>query len=146
MKLQSTLIITGFSPLFSRRLLTREIEQSLQALRTALGRKDFIPTLFRPPYGIMSPAVKACTREAGLDIAWLTFFVRDADAGPTNWKPRLEKIKASLRTHQGGALVLHEMRYLVPSLSKQWLPEAVDELVKWTLSAGLQFGFYRDNS
>ena len=81
-----------------------------------------------------------------MKVAYLSFFVNDAFAGKGNWKSKIEKIKKRLLKHQGGAVVLHEMRYQNSgenAIDKSWLPQAVDELIKWANHEGFTFTHIR---
>ena len=104
---------------------------------------------FRPPLGVKSPAVRRYMKVEGknLEYAHVSFFhndtkVSDAESG----KVLMDKIKSELLEKQGGALVLHEMRFKANSdqsqYTKDWLPAALDELIIWAKAEGFAFSTY----
>lgn len=109
------------------------------------GSDDVV--LFRPPFGIITPAVRTATKEGKFKYAYLTFFVNDAmTEGDTSAK-MMSKIKKRLVQYGGGAIVLHEMRYRYGSenteIDKSWLPSAVEDLIIWGRESGFNFSKYK---
>ncbi|MEM9025850.1 MAG: hypothetical protein AAGB06_02825, partial [Verrucomicrobiota bacterium] len=103
-------------------------------------------THFRPPLGIKTPAVKKMVKEFDLEYAYITLFVVDAGAGPEDAERVMEKIKGKVLKYNGGAFVLHEMRYKADSdkyaVNKSWLPGAVEKFIHWAKSEGYEFTLY----
>ena len=103
--------------------------------------------LFRPPCGIITPSVLQARREGKFQFAYLTFFVNDAATEGDTAASVMLKIKERLVKHDGGAIVLHEMRYRYGSnnslIDKSWLPGAVDDLIIWAEENGFRFSKYK---
>lgn len=116
----------------------------------ALGDESFRTTYFRPPYGLLTPAVWFSREAKKRKTAYLTFFVDDSGAGPGNAVNIMERIKVRLKKDRGGAMVLHEQRYSPGSPksgpSKDWLPGALDELITWVRENGMRFSLYEEEN
>ena len=127
-------------------VLREEILRTDRAIADALGQPGFRSRCFRPPYGLLTPAVRSVARQAGLQVPSLTFFIRDGWAGEREAPGIMTAIRQALRKHRGGAIILHEVKHLGSSLalgpSKDWLPGAVDELIRWAREENLRFTTY----
>jgi len=126
--------------------LRQQIESTDQAIARAVGQPSFRTAYFRPPYGLITPAVAGVTGRLDKKIAYLTFFINDANADKKSCGQAMEKIKRELLRHRGGAIVMHQMRYVPGGAGKQpskaWLPAAVDDLIVWARGQGMDFGLY----
>lgn len=136
------------SDLFSRKNFRRELEATDRALAQTIGQPGFRTSRARPPFGLVPPIVAEAARQAGKRMAYLTFFIDDSGA-TARTAPRLyDRIKRQLLRHHGGAIVLHEMRFIRPDATngpdKSWLPDAVDNLIDWARAHGLEFALYPD--
>lgn len=129
-------------PLLLPSSLDQDIRQADTTLRQALDDPKFATTLFRPPYGLKTPAVLLSHEASARRSAYLTFFIDDSSTGRRNANHVMERIKKTLLHRHGGAIVLHEMRYPSPQPSKEWLPEAVDDLIAWAKANDLTFTHY----
>ncbi len=135
----------AISALLSRSRLREEVELATQAIRSATGDPGYAPRLIRPPIGVMTPGVHDVVAANRLQVAHLTFFVNESSTEGEAWRDKLDQIKRRLIRYEGGAIVLHEMRYVARGrrLDKSWLPRALDELIRWARAEGLTFAAYR---
>lgn len=104
-------------------------------------------THFRPPLGVKTPAVRQYMHASPYAYAYLTFFVNDAGATSKEQARIMQTIQKRILHHNGGAIVLHEMRYKAggeSSVDKSWLPDAVEALIVWGRAQGFTFTSYRD--
>ncbi|CAN5607562.1 hypothetical protein BH09VER1_BH09VER1_21270 [soil metagenome] len=132
--------------IFSSRSMDGEITRDDEAIGAATGKADFRTRLFRPPCGLITPAV-AWSREAkSREQAYLTFYANDAGVDAAGAPKLMARVKKRLLKDGGGAVVFHEMRYVAGSTSegptKEWLPAAIDDLIVWAKKNGLKFGTY----
>jgi peptidoglycan/xylan/chitin deacetylase (PgdA/CDA1 family) len=132
-----------YRPIFSPSKLDREILETDALIATAIQNPDFHTTLFRPPYGLITPAVFCSQEVSKRKTAYLTFFFDDSFASASNYQGVIGRIKKGILKHNGGAIVLHEMRYPSTSPSKDWLPEAVAELIAWARTHNMTFTTYK---
>ena len=130
--------------------MREELEKSKMAIwgDTPSGSSD--PVLYRPPKGIMTPAVRALFKSGEISIGYLSFYVHDAPVGPEQAEKFIEKLKRKIVSHQGGAIVIHESRFkrdLVKdnTVDKAWLPAALDDLISWAKVEGYEFVLYTDS-
>lgn len=136
----------AFAALFSTDRLIREIDRSEEAIRAAVADEDCTLTLFRPPWGLMTPPVRRAANLENLKIAHITLYVRDVWTQSWNSEKKMAAIKKKLLRNRGGAIVLHEMRYQEGArndLDKSWLPAAVDDLIAWAKAEGFTFAGYQ---
>lgn len=134
--------------LFSSGAMNEEIRRDDAVLRAATGRVDFQTQLFRAPCGIITPAVVWSREAKSREVGYLTFYANDAGVDAGGASRLMERVKKRLLKDRGGAVVFHEMRY-VPGGSpdqpaKEWLPEAIEELIGWARANGLSFATYAD--
>lgn len=145
-----TLALHGYShrpaTLLTAGWLRDDLAKNRTALREALGPEAPLPTLYRPPFGLVTPAVRRVVEEQDLAIAHLTFFVYDPQTEAKGAGALMEELKEELREHGGGAIVLHEMRFngRARDVEKSWLPEAAEELIIWARAEGFEFATYED--
>lgn len=129
-------------PLFLPSSLDQDIRKADTTLQQTLDDTKFKTTLFRPPYGLKTPAVLFSHEASIRRTAYLTFFIDDSSTDRGTAKHVMDHIKKTLLHRHGGAIVLHEMRYPSPQPSKEWLPEAVDDLIAWAKANDLTFTHY----
>lgn len=125
--------------------LDLDIMQADQAIASALSDPSYRTTRFRPPYGLITPAIHFSTQARSRQRAYLTFYVNDAGTEPGNAEQLMQTIKARLMRFNGGAIVFHELRYPptrahVPD--KSWLPSAIEELIVWAHDRKMSFTKY----
>ena len=134
--------------LLSHEKLHAETDRFLELIAALPGDPKPAITHFRPPLGLKTPAVRKEVEKRGFDYAHLTLFINDAKAEPGDADGLLSKVKARIRKYNGGAIVLHEMRYKADqdpyAVDKSWLPAAVDDLIAWARANGYRFSLYRD--
>lgn len=125
--------------------LDAEIVESAAALRSASKKPELALRLFRPPFGVVTPAVRRCVREHELKSAYVTFFVYDASTDSDGFDAKLNKIKRKLMEHEGGAIVIHEKWHKDrpgKGVDKSRLPDQVEDLIEWAHAEGFEFTLY----
>ncbi|MGB0371036.1 MAG: polysaccharide deacetylase family protein [Opitutales bacterium] len=136
--------------LTSTKKLRQETIACIELLESLSTDTDFTARYFRPPLGIKTPAVKKITKEFDLEYAYVTLFVYDAATGPEDAEKVMSKIKDKVLKNNGGAIVLHEMRYKANedkyAVDKSWLPAAVEEFIHWAKAQGFEFVLYPQES
>jgi peptidoglycan/xylan/chitin deacetylase (PgdA/CDA1 family) len=133
-------------PFFSASALDVEIMRTDRAIALALSDPDYRTTRFRPPYGLITPAIHFSAEARTRQRAYLTFYIDDAGVGPRDAKQLLETIKRRLVCSNGGAIVLHESRYLRTGAhppDKSWLPSAIEDLIVWAHAREMTFTKYQ---
>jgi peptidoglycan/xylan/chitin deacetylase (PgdA/CDA1 family) len=81
--------------------LTEEIELTNKAIKEAIGK---IPLLFRPPYGVATPALgRAIKRKCMISVGWN---IRSFDTSTKNPDKVFEKIKQKIKP--GVIILLHD--------------------------------------
>jgi peptidoglycan-N-acetylglucosamine deacetylase len=133
-------------PFFSASALDLEIMRADQAIGLALSDPDYRTKRFRPPYGLITPAIYFSAEASTRQWAYLTFYINDASVGPRDAEQLLETIKHRLIRSNGGAIVLHESRYPptgahVPD--KSWLPSGIEDLIVWAHARKMTFTKYQ---
>lgn len=132
-------------PLFSASALDREIMRADQAIASALSDPGYRTVRFRPPYGLITPAIHFSTQARNRQRAYLTFYIDDAGAEPRDAEQLMQTIKGRLMRSRGGAIVFHECRYPPTGAhapNKSWLPSAIDELIAWANDRKMTFTKY----
>lgn len=134
----------------SRETFAEELRRTDEAIREAAGRAGFHSRLVRPPYGLITPAVRDAVQSTGREIPRLSFFIRDGWADDWAGPLIVARLKRKLLEFQGGAMILHETRFPLPAdpsrhPSKAWLPAAVDDLITWAWENGLSFTTYPES-
>lgn len=92
-------------PFFSASALDLEIMRADQAIALALFDPNYRTTRFRPPYGLITPAVHFSAEARSRQRAYLTFYIDDAGVGPRDAEQLLETIKRRLIHSNGGVIV-----------------------------------------
>ncbi|MEM7671894.1 MAG: polysaccharide deacetylase family protein [Verrucomicrobiota bacterium] len=136
--------------LLSANTLSDETQASIELIEKLPTRESAALTHFRPPLGIKTPAVQKVVKAFDLEYAYITLFVIDAGAGPKDADRVVGKIRKKVVENNGGAFVLHEMRYKAGSdkyaVDKSWLPKAVEGFINWAKSEGYEFTLYPQTS
>jgi peptidoglycan/xylan/chitin deacetylase (PgdA/CDA1 family) len=132
--------------LLSAAALDSAILRADRAIASALSYPDYRSTQFRPPYGLITPAIHFSAEARKRHCAYLTFYVDDAAVEPSTAEQLMQSIKQRLVRLNGGAIVLHELCY-PPSgpraPDRSWLPSAVEELIAWAHERKMTFTRYR---
>jgi peptidoglycan-N-acetylglucosamine deacetylase len=132
-------------PFFSGSALDLEIMRADEAIGLALSDPNYRTTRFRPPYGLITPAIHFSAEARRRQRAYLTFYVDDAGVGPPDAEQLLERIKRRLMRSNGGAIVLHETRYPATGAhvpDKSWLPSGIEDLIVWAHARKMTFTKY----
>lgn len=137
--------------LISGSKLEAEIDATLEAMRQATGDPSLQTRVFRPPWGLLTPAVRSVLGQRNLQTAHITFFAFDAHSGPDKADRVMRDIRRGIEKYEGGAIVLHEMAYFhharrMAHPDKSWLPEALETFIAWARQEGYQFVSYRDQA
>ena len=127
--------------------LRGEISRTRRLIEDSAHIKLRTPVLYRPPRGILSPALKSLVERCEADLGYLTFYARDSGAGPDEAGEVLAAIQNRLQEYRGGAIVLHSSRYRGDperdeTVDKSWLPGVVDTLINWARVEGFSFTTY----
>lgn len=131
-------------PLLSAAAFDRELRAADRSFGLALGDPHFRSSWFRPPFGLLPPAVLSSPEAEARRVAFLTRYEPDPSAGTRSWQRVLRRLREGLLRDGGGAVVLHEMRYPFVKPSKGWLPEAVNGFIAWARAEGFEFALYND--
>ena len=122
-----------------------DIKRSHQVL-AGQGRVRFRrPWLYRPPRGLVSPAVAKLEGNCTIQIGYVSAFVPDASAEESDAEALISELQAKLVKDRGGAVVLHSHRYRSDGtgfVDKSWLPGAVKRLIQWAKAKGFEFVNY----
>lgn len=138
-----------FGSLMSTRVLRNETKKGIHYIENLPTERDVHITHFRPPLGIKTPAVRSVVREFDMKYAHITLFVADARTDPGKAEHVMKKIRRKISKANGGAIVLHEMRFKAGpekyAIDKSWLPTAVEDLIHWAKSQGYEFVLYPEH-
>ncbi|MFQ3578475.1 MAG: polysaccharide deacetylase family protein [Verrucomicrobiia bacterium] len=110
---------------------------------------DWQARRLRQPFGFRATASLEVARRYQLAEAYLTFFENDTLVDGRSAPAFGRRLRRSLIRHDGGAIVLHEMRYMgkPPAANwagRTWLVPFVEELIGWARAEGFHFGRYDD--
>ncbi len=134
--------------LTSSRTLDEETDSFIKIIKSLPCSSNTDLKLFRPPLGLKTPSIRRLVNSRGFDYAYLTFFVNDAYSKPEDSARVIHEIKGKIKKYNGAAIVFHELRYMDGrdryEIDKSWLPDAVDELIKWAKSEGFVFTTYKN--
>ncbi len=127
--------------LISRRELEHQLDLFDGAVAGALGRPGWRSDFFRPPWGLITPAVQAVMDRRGLRLMPVTYYAWDAGLGPRRCAAVSRRILAAARRDGGGVFVIHDGRHrLLPwplawaehtgsGYNRSWVPEAAAGLI-----------------
>jgi peptidoglycan/xylan/chitin deacetylase (PgdA/CDA1 family) len=136
----------------------KEIEMADRAIGTALGIRNYKSEYFRPPYALVTKAMRDIATGYPLRIAGLSvfdFFTVDSEYGPGNYRKVVDFYKQAIRKSEGGVIVLHdgcfrpaptpEEDYGKPGkpVNRSWVPEALEELILCFQRENYSFAFER---
>ena len=132
---------------FSAAKLREEVARTREAIEQAGNVVLPEPLLYRPPRGVVTPAVRALASECEVQLAHLTFYARDSGASTDSSAEVMQAIRDGISKYNGGAIVLHSSRYRSAPpednvIDKSWLPDAVEALILWARSEGFAFTHY----
>lgn len=118
-------------PLHSRSRVRQELERTQQAIATAAGRT---PSLFRPPYGCRSPALRSLLPQLGLTSVHWTVMGRD-------WKWGAERIARHVvgAAGPGAILCLHDGDRTRPRADRAATLQALRTIVPSLADSGFRF-------
>ncbi len=128
--------------------LREEVAMARRAIERATDTPMAEPLFYRPPRGIVTPAVGALEDRCEIRLGRLTFYTRDSAAeSPEEAAAVMQATREGLLAHDGGAIVFHSSRYREDpgeddSVDKRWLPAAIEELITWARSEGFTFTTY----
>jgi len=133
-----------FADLWYRERLELDLSRCDQAVADALGTPSRPLLWFRPPFGVLTPAVREVSKTRR--ILTITHFAFDTwFNSPTTFKPR-KWIVADAKRRNGGIYILHDG--LVSSglsnvvrgyRDRSWIPRVVEEVLTALLAAGFHF-------
>jgi len=135
---------SGWPVWFDSEELAEELRRSRKAIEETTGRKLEAPLLYRPPRGLVTPAVRALVKACELRLGYLTFYARDSGASAADAERIMRRLREGVQEHRGGAVVLHSSRYRKKPrndnrVDKSWLPEAVEAFIGWAQEQGYRF-------
>ena len=124
-----------------------DIGKTRDAINLATGKDMATPILFRPPRGLVSPAISALQKDCLIRLGHITFYADDASALPSASHEVLEALKTGVTRHHGAAIVLHSSRYRAdPDLDdltdKSWLPATLQRFIEWAKLSGYRFAIH----
>ncbi len=126
-------------------LLSKEVDEYAEFVKGLPTQKVHEMHYFRPPFGVITSPVKKMVEEKGFKYAYVTTYIHDPAVGKEGSQKLMKRLKEKLVKRGGGAMVLHEMRYIQGDgyeIDKSWLPGAVDEFLTWAKEEGFSFVFY----
>jgi peptidoglycan/xylan/chitin deacetylase (PgdA/CDA1 family) len=138
-----------FPLLQSKTALAAEIDACDRAMGAALGLPNYRSRLFRPPYGLLTWAVRAIVRERGLTVVPVSCYAFNAGCGSATCPGVVPGILRNADKYEGGVYVLHDKRYVgsrespaaldrpTSGCNRDWVPDAVRELIGGLRSRGL---------
>ena len=118
-------------PLLSEDRVRRELSRAQTAIAEATGRT---PALFRPPYGLRSPALRRVLPDLGLTSVHWTVIGND-------WKWSAARIgeRVLRRIRPGGIVCLHDGSTTSENVSREETLRAVRTIVPELLDRGMTF-------
>ena len=121
-----------------------DISKTRDAISRATGKEMPTPILFRPPRGLVSPAVSTLHHDCLIRLGHITFYADDASASASEAHLVLDALKTGVTRHNGAAIVLHSTRYRAEPeqddlIDKSWLPITLKGFIEWSKSRGYRF-------
>lgn len=139
-------------PLGVIRWLPDQIDPTDRAIGEALGISDYHSHFFRPPHGLLTPALHAVMRQRELRLLPVSYFIHDSAYSPATAHRVVDSLLARLRRDAGGIIVLHDGRCRRPfglgkgdpasphsGANRSWVPGAVDTLITTLRPEGFHF-------
>lgn len=118
-----------------------EFDQFTQEIRQMTGLSQYACQYYRPPYGLIFPAIEKALAMNGKRLVPVTFYRHDADALPSEADGVMEAILMEIQQEQRAAIVIHECREekhmkrhfnedSPTSSNKHWVPQQTHQLIK----------------
>jgi peptidoglycan/xylan/chitin deacetylase (PgdA/CDA1 family) len=135
----------------SKTSLAGEIEACDRAIGAALGVPGYRSDFFRPPYGLLTPAVWAVVRARAMTVVPISHYALDASCGPSSHPAVVRRILQNAEANDGGVYVLHDKKYdgeressralddPHSGTNRDWVPGAVEALIPALRAKGLTF-------
>jgi peptidoglycan-N-acetylglucosamine deacetylase len=124
--------------------LSLELAGCDQAICGALGERCYPLPWFRPPFGLVTDAVREVARTRR--ILPVTHFVLDPWLKSDRTRKPAKRIIADAKRHEGGIYVLHDglmtsklSRLIRGSPRRRWIPGVVHGILEELTAAGFQF-------
>ena len=136
---------SGNWPVFWRRdAALTDIGKTRDAISRAIGKEMATPTLFRPPRGLVSPAVSTLQHDCLIRLGHITFYADDASASPSEAHLVFDALITGVTRYNGAAIVLHSSRYRAEPkqddlIDKSWLPATLKRFIEWSKGRGYRF-------
>ena len=133
-----------FADLWNLERFSLDLARCDQVICNALGETSHPLHWFRPPFGLVTAAVREVTRTR--QILPVTHFVFDPWFRSDRAKMPAKWIIEDAKRRQGGIYVLHDAlitsgisRAMRGSPRRRWIPRAVNEILGELTTAGFQF-------
>ncbi len=139
---------SGWPVWFDEEVLRREIATTRAAIEQAATTVLPDPVLYRPPKGIVTPAVDRLVDDCSLTLGHITFYARDSATASTVEAEKVMRVtRDGLLKHDGGAVIFHSSRYRPDPeednrVDKRWLPDALEDFIVWAQRQGFSFRTY----
>lgn len=112
----------------------RQIDVGMASIERATGKR---PILFRPPFGELDAFGRAAVKERGLDL--MLWSIDKQDMRRDDSHAIFEDILDQLEYHQGGVILLHDIRHSTVALLDELLPWLRDH--RWNPKEPSQLGY-----
>jgi peptidoglycan-N-acetylglucosamine deacetylase len=133
-----------FADLWNFEKLSLDLAGCDQAICAALGETCYSLPWFRPPFGLVTAAVREIARTRR--IVPVTHFALDPWVKSDRTRRPAERIIADAKRREGGIYVLHDglmtskiSRLVRGSPRRRWIPGVVHEILGELTAAGFQF-------
>ena len=111
---------TPFFDLLNSGAMMKDVQKADEAVSKSIGIR---PKLFRPPYGVTTPAMKKVMERGGYTaVGWS---IRSLDTIATSEKKLLGKL--TKRLHPGAVVLLHDTQKITLSVLPQFIQAARNE-------------------
>lgn len=135
-------------PTTSRKWIA-EIDACDAVLDKILAQSGFAAPDFRPPYGLLTPALRRALAERPREIARISYYAFDTYYSPKNFTGVVRKIVRNAEQHGRGAYVLHDFRHrggesnrwkrANSRANRTWIPDAVEQIIEQLAAGGMKF-------
>ena len=139
------------SDLLQANALRKEIQRCDHAIGQAIGFKNYRSVFFRPPGGLLTPAVRQILAEENLELMPVTFYAWDTWSDSQRANRVVRRIVAAAVRNRGGVFVLHDglldcyprtanhLSTLRRGHDRTWIPKAVASIINQVRQAGIDF-------